>query len=58
MKVKDVAKILGKGEQCIRIGLQRGLFPFGTAINITGNRFNYIIYPAKIQEYIDRNIKE
>ena len=52
ISIKEVAKIMGKGEQCIRIGLQRGLFPFGAAVNVTGNRFNYIIYPNKFREYI------
>jgi hypothetical protein len=52
ISIKEVAKIMGKGEQCIRIGLQRGLFPFGAAVNVTGNRFNYIIYPGKFREYI------
>lgn len=52
MKVKDVAQRLGKGEQCIRVGLQRGLFPFGTALNVSGNRFNYIIYPEKFKEFL------
>ena len=57
LKVRDVAKILNKGDQCIRIGLQRGLFPFGTAINAGGNRYNYIIYPEKFKEYIgEKNI--
>ncbi len=52
ISIKEVAKIMGKGEQCIRIGLQRGLFPFGAAVNVTGNRYNYIIYPMKFREYV------
>ena len=29
--IKDVAKALGKSERTIRLCLQRGLLPFGTA---------------------------
>ena len=35
IKVVDAARIMGKSQQFVRIGLQRGLLPFGTAIQMT-----------------------
>ena len=53
MKIADVARQLNKGEQYIRICLQRGLFPFGTATKIPGSsRWNYVIFPEKFREYV------
>jgi DNA-binding transcriptional MerR regulator len=54
MKVKDVAELLGVSEQTIRIGLQRGLFPFGVAFKRDeGNQhYTYILYPEKVKEYL------
>lgn len=49
--VSIAARILGKGEQFIRVGLQNGVFEWGYAVKV-GNRFNYHISPKKFQEYI------
>lgn len=46
------ARCLGKSEQFVRIGLQRGLLPFGTAVPGTGNNWNYYINPVKFREYV------
>lgn len=56
MKVKDVAKMLGTTEMTIRVGLQQGVFPFGTAFKTKPNnkQYTYIIYPAKVEEYVNR----
>lgn len=50
--VKEAARCMGKSDQFIRIGLQRGLLPFGNAVPGTGNNWNYYINPAKFREYI------
>ena len=50
--IKQAAKIMNKGEQCIRIGLQRGLFPFGTAVKQSAGRYNYYISPKLFKEYV------
>lgn len=48
----DVAKALGKDTQLIRIMLQKGLLPFGTAFKKPGSsNYNYVIYPEKFREY-------
>ena len=51
LKVKDVAKAMEKSEMFVRIGLQRGLLPFGTAIK-TSSKYTYYISPNKFYKYI------
>ena len=51
--VEQAAKELGKSPQFIRICLQRGLLPFGTACKMpNSNTFTYVIYPKKFREYV------
>ena len=52
ISVSDVAKILGKSEQFVRIGLQRNLLNFGVAIKISDCRYSYHISPKLLREYI------
>lgn len=53
MTVAEVAERLGKSPQSIRIALQRGLLPFGTALKMPGSgRYVYIIYPEKVKEFL------
>ncbi len=49
---KDVAEVLGISTQAVRIGLQRGLFPFGWAMQISGSRYTYAISPKLFEEYL------
>ena len=53
MKVSECAKLLGKSEQFIRIGLQRGILPFGTAIKMS-SKWTYHISGAKVHEYLGK----
>lgn len=51
--VNDVAKKLGKSPQFVRICLQRGLLPFGTATKLpNSSRWTYVIFPEKVKEYV------
>ena len=54
MKVREVAEMLGTTEMTVRIGLQKGLFPFGVAFKTkeTNKNYTYVIFPAKVKEYI------
>ncbi len=45
------AKILGKGEDFIRFGLQQGRLDFGTAVKTGENRWSYHISPKLLAEY-------
>lgn len=51
--VLEVAKILQKSPQFVRIGLQRGFLDFGCAFKLKeGGRYNYVIYPEKFYQTI------
>ena len=52
ISVKEAARCMGKSDQFARIGLQRGLLPFGNAVPGTGNNWNYYINPTKFREYV------
>lgn len=53
MTIKEVAKLLGKSEMFVRIGIQRQLLPFGIAIKLPGReRYSYHISPNAVYEYI------
>lgn len=49
--INDVAQRLGCSPQTVRLGLQRGELPFGTAIK-TSSKYTYILYPEKIKEFM------
>lgn len=53
MKVAECAKLLGKSQQFIRIGLQRGILPFGYAIKMS-SVWTYHISEAKVYEYLGK----
>lgn len=52
ISVNEVAEALGVSPQSVRIGLQRGQLPFGSAIK-TSSKYTYIIYEKKLKEYIN-----
>lgn len=51
LSVKTVARLMNKSEQFVRIGLQRGILPFGCAYKTTGNKYSYYISPKQFTEY-------
>lgn len=51
LPVEMAAKLMGKGKQFIRVGLQNGTLPFGYAVKVSGDRFSYYISPKKFTEY-------
>jgi len=53
VSVKDAAKILGKSQQFVRIGLQRGLLPIGTAVKMS-SVWTYHISPKLLEEYVGK----
>jgi hypothetical protein len=51
--IKNAAEIMGKSEMFVRIGLRRGLLPFGVAWKMPGSSsYSYYIYPNKFQEFV------
>lgn len=53
LKVNECAKSLGKSPQFVRIGLQRGILPFGYAIKMS-SVWTYHISEAKVHEYLGK----
>lgn len=51
IKVSEAAKIIGKSEQFVRIGLQRNILPFGFAVQMS-SKWTYHISPKLLNEYI------
>lgn len=48
MTVDETAKLLGVSPQCIRVGLERGAFPFGTVVQM--KRKVYVIYRSEVEK--------
>ena len=51
MSVAEAAELMGVSKDYIRVGLQRGLLPFGTALKMS-NRYTYFISAKKFFEYL------
>lgn len=51
LSVAEAASIMGVSQQFVRIGLQRGSLPFGTAVKLS-SIWTYYISPNKFYEYI------
>lgn len=52
IKVSDAARTMGVSEQTIRIGLQRGIFPFGHAVKL--KQWVYYISRPLFEEYVGK----
>lgn len=52
MPVSEAAEIMGVSRQFIRVGLQKGIFPWGYAVQISKTRFTYFISRSKLLEFI------
>ena len=50
MSVKRCAELMGASEQFIRVGLQKGVFPWGYAVKMS-DRWTYWINPIKFSEH-------
>ena len=64
MTIEEASKLMGVSRQFIRVGLQKGLLPFGYAVKISARRFTYFISRQKfiehtgIEERNDNNVFE
>lgn len=50
--VRKAARCMRKSENFVRIGIQKGLLPFGTAVPGIGECWNYYINPAKLRDFV------
>ena len=51
LTVADAAKRMGVSQQFVRIGLQRGILPFGYAVKMS-DRYTYHISENKLEDYL------
>lgn len=49
--IKQASELMHKSAQFVRIGLQTGRLPFGSAVKVS-TRWNYIIYPELFYKYL------
>lgn len=57
MSIKEAAEVMGKCQQFVRVGLQRELLPFGTAIKMS-SMWTYYISRKKLYDYVGIDTKE
>ena len=50
LSVEDAAKQMGVSPQFVRVGLQKGIFPWGYAVQISTKRYSYFISRQKFCE--------
>jgi hypothetical protein len=51
MTVKEASMLMGVSKQFVRVGLQKGILPFGYAVKISSNKFTYFISRQKFYEH-------
>lgn len=49
LPVAEAARLMNKNPQFIRVGLQKGILPFGYAVQ-TSSKWSYFISPLKFTE--------
>lgn len=52
VSVSEAAATMGVSPQFVRVGLQRGVLPFGTAVQVSRNKYTYFISRSKFNEYL------
>ena len=50
LTIAEVSKLMGVSRQFVRIGLQKGIFPWGYAVQVTAKRYTYFISRHKFSE--------
>ena len=58
LSTKRAAELMGVSQQFVRVGIQQGLLPFGTALKIHGGRYTYFISKQKFTEHTGIQIPE
>ena len=56
LSVRAAARCMGKSEQFVRMGLQRGLLPIGAAVPGAGGRWSYYISPYRLRVFVGADV--
>jgi hypothetical protein len=51
MTIAEASKLMGVSRQFVRVGLQKGIFPFGYAVQVSADRFTYFISRQKFLDH-------
>jgi len=51
LTIKKAAELMNKSQQFIRIGLQNGTLPIGSAVKTGEKNYNYYISPKLFEEF-------
>lgn len=51
MSIAEASTLMGVSRQFVRVGLQKGILPFGYAVQVSADRFTYFISRQKFLEY-------
>ena len=51
MTIAEASMLMGVSRQFVRMGLRRGIFPFGYAVQVSKDRYTYFISRQKFIEY-------
>ena len=51
MTIAEASRLMGVSRQFIRVGLQKGILPFGYAVQVSASRFTYFISREKFIEH-------
>jgi hypothetical protein len=51
MTIAEASMLMGVSRQFIRVGLQKGILPFGYAVQVSAERFTYFISRKKFYEH-------
>lgn len=51
-QARSIAESLNISIESLRLGLRKGVFPFGTAFQNSSGLWTYVLYPQKVREFI------
>ena len=51
LSIEDAARLMGVSRQFVRVGLQKGILPFGYAVQVSAGKFTYFISRQKFSEH-------
>ena len=51
MTIAEASGLMGVSRQFVRVGLQKGILPFGYAVQVSAGRYTYFISRQKFLEY-------
>lgn len=55
VKIKDAAALLGVSEHFVRLGMQRGALPIGSAVKMS-SKWTYHISPYLLEQYTGKKM--